>query len=234
MRTVAIVQARLGSTRLPGKVLKRIEGVPMLRHVIERLSHAYVDLVVVAIPDTPENDELAQYISDRGWPMYRGPEHDVLARYAGAAREYKADIVLRATGDEPFLDIGVVNAVLRFVEEGEADFCCNNIERTFPLGLDCEAFTAELLYECEAKAPEHQREHVTEWMREQPQDKVVGKNLRGPKELKPYLGVRLTVDTEEDLALARHIYRQLSHKPFFTTADVLAVVAASPELMRVM
>lgn len=230
MRTLAIIQARLGSTRLPRKVLCDLNGAPLLRRVVERVNRADLDGVVVAIPETPENNELFLYAKARGWTVSRGSEEDVLGRYAEAAVEHSADVIVRVTSDEPFIDPGVVNVVAQHIRDG-ADFAQAGMDGTWPIGLDVQAFTAELLRRAdeEAMSP-FDREHVVPWMDRADVRKV---NVTAPPELADYKDVRLTVDTQTDLILARSIYQGLSGLPFFTTQDVLELLDRRPELWRV-
>jgi spore coat polysaccharide biosynthesis protein SpsF len=169
MSTVAIIQARIGSTRLPAKVLLPLpNGQIVLRQVIKAARQIKgVDRVVVAIPDTTFDDLLIPHLRAENVAYFRGSEEDVLDRYYQAAEWAKADTVMRITADCPLLDPDVCAEVLKIYHmgEGEWDYVSNTLPRTFPKGLDCEVFGFELL----AEAWEHAvyqpfREHVTLWM----------------------------------------------------------------------
>jgi spore coat polysaccharide biosynthesis protein SpsF len=206
MTTVAIVQARLGSSRLPAKVLLPL---PTGRTVVEETLHrckqiAGVDIVVCAIPDTTENDILEAQVAD--WIEYlsgneppftyivRGPEHDVLARYLKAAEQVQADIILRVTSDCPLIDPVVCARVLDKLKSDDVDYCSNVHPRTFPKGLDVECFTIEALRRAEHFACSGAcREHVTLYMYTT-QDFHRGNHEQTIDQSK----VRLTLDTIED------------------------------------
>jgi len=166
MKTVCIVQARMTSTRLPGKSMMPIMGFPLIEHVLTRcILIVGVDQVVLAIPDSADSDELEVPAERVGIPVFRGPEHDVLKRYALAAKKYEADVICRITGDCPLIDPIVASLVLKPVLDGAADYCSNVHPRTYEKGLDVEVFTrwALAVADRDAKAPK-QREHVTPFM----------------------------------------------------------------------
>ena len=226
MAATCIIQARLGSTRLPGKVLEPIGGKPMLAHVVERVSRARsVGKVIVAVPTTEANTRLgAQCLAD-GWRCYGygGDENDVLGRYHEAAREMCAGkVIVRVTSDCPLVDPGLINAVVAAVESGDCDYAATHLEHTWPHGVDCEAFTRELLEEAHQNARPDQREHVTDYMREAAHVSRV--NIRAPDGMEPYKNYRLTVDTAEDLARVRAIYAAFPAAHFITTSDALSAL----------
>jgi glutamate-1-semialdehyde 2,1-aminomutase/spore coat polysaccharide biosynthesis protein SpsF len=178
-KTAVIVQARLGSTRLPAKVLLPLPtGRTVLEEVLFRCKQIPgVDVVVCAIPDTAENDTLCAHIMASSWGhgnvlstfrpvVVRGPEHDVLARYAKAAEAVNADVIMRVTSDCPLIDPEACGQVLRRRSEGGYAYACNNMPPTFPIGLDTEAFTIGILrYANETATDPLDREHVTPMMR---------------------------------------------------------------------
>lgn len=202
--TAVIVQARLGSTRLPAKVLLPLPTVPG-RTVLEEVLYRCrlipgVDVVVLATPDTAENDILASF-----WDgiIVRGPEHDVLARYAKAAGAVGADVVMRVTSDCPLIDPEVCGQVLDLFHKEKVDYCSNVLPRRFPQGLDCEVFTADALRrENERPSSPDAREHVTRGM----QDGAYAKaNLGHPQFRAP---LRWTLDTLEDYVRIWGIFEQ--------------------------
>jgi spore coat polysaccharide biosynthesis protein SpsF len=208
-RVVAIVQARMGASRLPGKVLLPLAGRPVLAHVVERVRAASeVDEVVVATTEGLPDDPVAQLGSKLGARVFRGSEIDVLSRYAGAAEASNADIVVRITADCPLIDPDVLaEMVARFhrlrAGAGLADVLTNTRVRSFPRGLDAEIFTREALRaaDAEATAP-HQREHVTPFLYENPgRFRIVDHVGRVD-----YSGYRLTLDTAEDYELLTRIF----------------------------
>lgn len=224
MKTVAIVQARMGSTRLPGKVLLDLAGEPMLARVVSRLRRARrVDAIVVATSTLASDAPIVELCAARGWACFRGSEDDVLDRYAGAARSSAADIIVRITSDCPLIDPGVVDEVCAAFA---GDYACNfHPRRTFPRGLDTEVFSRAALERChrEATAP-GEREHVTAYIYRHPEFF----DLRGvTAEGGDWSGVRWTVDTPADWAAVQAVYRHFGHDAF-TWHEALEAWEAHP------
>ena len=157
MKTVAIIQARLGSQRLPGKVLRQICGKPMIERVHQRVQRCEsIDQTVVAISDSDADDPLAEYCQSKAWNVVRGSENDVLSRYVLAAETFQADRVVRITSDCPLIDPQTVDMVANALQGH--DYACNFFpQRLFPRGLDAEAMTIEMLHRLDdhAKSPRH-------------------------------------------------------------------------------
>lgn len=231
MRVVAIVQARMGSSRLPGKVLADLCGDTMLARVVARLrAAARVDDVVIATSVAPADAAVAREAARLGAACFRGPEADVLARYAGAARAARADAIVRVTADCPLLDPGVVDAVIAALRSG-ADYASNTIQRTFPRGLDAEALHRGALEEIARRATSPAaREHVTAYVMEDP-DRF---RIRQVLAARDDSDLRFTVDTPEDLALVRALCSLLGLggriRPY---GDLVAAVRARPELLAI-
>lgn len=226
MTTAVIVQARMGSTRLPGKVMEPIEGRPVLAHVLTRCAAiAGSDLVVCAVPDSGESAPLEAVARDCGARVHRGPETDVLGRYLGAARAVGADVVMRVTSDCPLIDPEICGAVLALRAREDAGYAANNMPRSFPHGLDCEAFTTAALAEADRSTREpYDREHVTPWLRRAPQVARANLASRDPA-LERH---RWTLDFPEDLAFVRAVFAALPRGSRGLMDDVLAVLAAHP------
>jgi spore coat polysaccharide biosynthesis protein SpsF len=225
-RTVAIVQARLGSTRLPRKVLLDLEGEPMLARVVHRVQRTRnVDAVIIATTTESRDDELAQLCKERGWTCSRGSEQDVLDRYYVAAREADADTIVRITSDCPLIDPGVVDAVISKLQETAADYASNVSPRTFPRGLDTEAFTFSTLEKLwrEDRNPAW-REHVTTLVHKAPEQFRAASVVSD----EDCSGERWTVDTPEDLELVRRIYRHFGNDDF-GWKDGLALMRQHPD-----
>ena len=204
MTTLAIVQARMGSTRLPGKVLAELGGRPMLARVVERLRRARtLDGVVVATSRGAGDDPVARLCAELGVPVYRGSEEDVLDRYARAAEEFGADVVVRITADCPLVDPAVVDLVVERFRAADADYASNTLERTYPQGLDVEVFRREALEAAaqEAKEP-WERAHVTPFLYRHPERFALA-SVRQERDASRH---RWTVDTPEDLELVRELY----------------------------
>jgi len=227
MKTVAIVQARMGSTRLPGKVMKPVEGRPMIALLLARLARAQtLDEIVVATSDDPANEPLAAEVLTLGHRCFRGSERDVLDRYLRAAREAGADIVVRITGDCPLVDPAVVDAVVRRLRESGADYCSNVAPATFPDGLDTEAFTLAALETAarETQAP-FDHEHVTPYLRQPGRFKTV--NVEHAPAVQ---GQRWTVDEPEDLAVIRQVFAHFAPDIHFGWQQVLDLTRTAPAL----
>lgn len=229
MRVVAVVQARMGSTRLPGKVLYDLGGEPMLARVVGRLTRAAtVAEVVVATTIEPADQAVVDLCATRGWPHTRGSEADVLDRYHQAATTHRADVVVRITADCPMIDPGVVDEVVQALLDrlSAIDYVSNVVPtRSFPHGLDVEAFTAAALERAwrEDDNPAW-REHVTPYLYRRP-DLFRTHCVVHPED---HGTVRWTVDTPDDFARAAAVYRHFGHDRF-TWAEALAADQAHPE-----
>lgn len=231
MTTAVVVQARMGSSRLPGKVMKMLAGQTVLHHVLRRCGAIPgCDVVVCAVPDESASAPLQSIATDCGAEIFRGSEGDVLARYCGAAAAVKADIVMRVTSDCPLIDPNICGDVLALRKRESADYASNNSPRTFPHGLDCEAFTVTALAEADANATSRDdREHVTPWLRRAAHLKRV--NLDSGNAA--LAGNRWTLDYEEDLAFFEALFAKLPKGGQSSMADVLAVLAAHPEIAQI-
>jgi len=232
MRIEIFIQARMGSTRLPGKTLKPILGKPMLSYQIERLRRSKkADTIVVVIPDTSENNILELYCKQEQIPCFRGSEEDVLARYYHAAMERKADAIVRITSDCPLIDAAIIDQAISIFCEGDYDYVSNTLIKTFPRGLDVEVFsTKALAYAFHHTDHQHEREHVTPYFYQHP-DLFRLKNISSNMNLAHH---RWTVDTPEDLELIMRIFERLyPQNPEFTTNDVLALFEIYPELYSI-
>lgn len=213
MRAVAIIQARMGSSRLPGKVLRDLCGTSMLARGIERLRRARsLADIVVATTDGHEDDAIVGEATRLGVGVFRGSATDVLSRYQGAARAARAEAVVRVTSDCPLVDPEVVDAVVALLKPS-VDYASNTHDiRSFPRGLDCEAFHADTLERMArmAESPAA-REHVTVFVREQP---ALFRTAQLVAEVDDS-DLRWTVDTEADFALVMELYQryQLAEHP---------------------
>lgn len=231
-RTVAIVQARMSSSRLPGKVLKEINGKPMIAHVVERTRRAgSVNFVAVATTTDAADDAVERWCQESQTACYRGNMFDVLDRYYQAARLYAADIIVRVTADCPVIDPQVIDDTVAAFHAHNADFSANRLPppwgRTFPIGLDTEVCRFTALERAWKEAREdHEREHVMPYLYDTPGRFTVYQLNTMPD----YGTLRWTVDTPEDLEFIRAVFALLQDKENFTWLDVLAVTQAHPEL----
>lgn len=227
-KVVAIIQARLGSTRLPGKVLLDLAGEPMLARVVDRTRRAQtLDDVVVATTVQPADDVITHLCAERGWPCFRGSEEDVLDRYYRAAQAHQADVVVRITSDCPFIDPGVVDKVVSTFLDAKADYASNCLERTYPRGLDTEVMTRSALERAWRQATQHyQRVHVTPYLHQNP-DLFRLLSVTNDRDYSHY---RWTVDTPEDLAFIRTVYERLGNDDTVEWTDVLVLLEREPAL----
>ena len=232
MRRVAIVQARMGSTRLPGKVMADIEGAPMLQRVLERLQRCEsLDDIVVATTELPEDDQLVALATglDVCWFRFGGAPDEVLHRYVWAARSAVADIVVRVTGDCPLIDPEVVDRVAWAMMD-DVDYVSNIMQRTYPKGLDVEAFHMDVLERVDRMAFSNEaHEHVTWLIREESPALFVRGHV---VDRENNSDLNWSVDTAEDLERVRAIYRELglaerplSYRDVVTYARGLAAAA---------
>ena len=208
-RVVAVVQARNGSERLPEKVLVRLGDKPVIAHVLGALEAATtVDEVVLATTEAPVDDRLAELGSELGFRVHRGSEDDVLGRFVDAIAGDPADVVLRQTGDNPLLDPGIVDTAVAEYLKGGCDYVSNNMERSWPRGMDVEVVSREALERShtEGKRPED-REHVTVFVRTHPELFRIRQVHALPQETWPDL--RLTLDTPADLELLTRVFAEL-------------------------
>lgn len=228
-QVVAILQARMSSTRLPGKVMAPILGRPMLVRQVERLRRcAGLDLLVVATSDQPADDLIAVVCVEEGVACFRGSLADVLDRFYQCAKAHAADHVVRLTGDCPLTDPQMVDELVRFYLAGDFDYAANCRPPTLPDGLDAEVFTFAALEAAWRGATDpFEREHVVPFIIRRPERFRMG-NWAWPQDLS---GLRWTVDEPEDLAFATRVYEALyPGTPEFGFRDVLDLLKRRPEL----
>lgn len=228
-RTGVIVQARIGSSRLPGKVLMRLGDRTVLAHVLERcLAICGINVVCCAVPDGPADDRVAEEARRSGAEVFRGSETDVLDRYYRAAATFRLDVILRVTADCPLLDPGVCGDVLSLRSAAGADYACNNLPPSWPHGLDCEAMTFAWLERAahEASQP-YEREHVTPFIRTHPAAWRVNLPMPGAGAAQH----RWTLDNDRDLRFLRALVARIPMgRAAWGHALPLAIVEADPSL----
>lgn len=233
-RVVAIIQARMGSTRLPGKTLADVNGKPMLEHVVSRVQRCeLVDEIVIATTTHPGDGPIIALCDCLHVRAIAGSEEDVLDRYATAARETSAEVIVRFTADCPLLDAALSDDVIReFLSRG-VDFASNCLERTFPRGVETEVISRDLLDTLDrtAKQP-YEREHVTAHLYVNEHAYRMASITAADELQLPEL--RLCVDTAEDLALIREIYQRLGRDGrYFTIRDVVELIDREPHLAQI-
>lgn len=228
---LAILQGRLSSTRLPGKVLKEINGKPMILQQIDRLKHSKkIDKLVVATSVDPSDDELVQLLQHEGIDVRRGPLNDVVERFGLVADEFNPETIVRLTADCPLADAQVIDEVItRHIETG-SDYTSNVLEPTFPDGLDVECISSSAFSKLRASnlsIPE--REHVTMGLYSHPEDYSLTSVTQQPDRS----SLRWTVDVQEDLDFVRRVYQHLyDENQYFGQKEILDLLQIHPELSR--
>lgn len=229
-RTVIIAQARMGSTRLPGKTMMDLGGAPVVDRVLSRCARVEgVQEVVLATTDLPEDDSLVRHVEEGGFRVVRGSSDDVLSRYVLAAETSSADVIVRVTCDCPLIDPGIVADTIQSFASGDGvDYCSNTLVRTFPLGMDTEVFHRAALEKADQEARQQQeREHVTPYIYQHPEAFSL-LSVTAPA-WAHWPELRLTIDEDVDLELARRIVEGVG--PDADLWTILGFVAQNPELV---
>jgi len=234
MKIGAIIQARMGSTRLPEKVMKNLQGKTVLEHVIERVKQSkLIDEIIIATT-THERDTAIESEALRcGVKAFRGSEDDVLSRYYYAAKENNLDVVVRITSDCPLIDPRIIDDIVQFYKNNNYDIVTNagnDVEnRTYPRGLDVEILSFDILENAYINASEkYQREHVTPYIYEVVQNKFYYKNQSD------YSKYRWTLDTDEDFQLIKEIYKVLYKGVHdFYMDDIISLINEQPSLQLI-
>lgn len=227
MKIVAIIQARMDSTRLYGKVLLDLCGKPLIQRVIDRVACSDVDEIIVATTKSADDDVLIKWCKENSVDFFCGSENNVLERFYECAKRCNADVVVRVTADDPFKDASVINDAIDILISEKYDYVSNTILPTFPEGVDIEAFTFNALERCFNEATlNSEKEHVTPY---------IWKNvnifyLYNLTHTQDISSLRWTVDYKEDLDFSRAVYKYLEHKQCFLMNDVLSVLSRHPEL----
>lgn len=232
MKTVIIVQARMTSTRLPGKVLKTVLGKTLLEYQIERLQRVKLaDQIVIATTTNNTDQPIIDLCQRLSIPYYRGSEEDVLSRYYEAATLYKTDTVVRLTSDCPLIDPTVIDEVINYYNENKCDYVSNTLDRTYPRGMDTEVFSYKVLKEAFDNAIElPEREHVTPFIYRRPEQYCLG----SVKLITNQSQYRWTVDTLEDFELIEKILSTLyPTNPEFSMQDCLELLQRHPKWERI-
>lgn len=232
MSVIAMIQARMTSSRLPGKVLEPVLGEPMLWRMVERVHHArQIDRVVVIISREPSDDPLWRFCHNRSIDCFRGPLNDVLGRFWLAAQRYRPDHIVRLTADCPLIDPEVIDAVVAQHLADNNDYTSNCLEYSLPDGLDVEVVSYTALERLAHSANRlSEREHVTLGIRHRGEGFQTGSWVARTK----LSGMRWTVDYPQDLEFVRQVFNGLyPNNPDFGLSDVLALLAERPELHRI-
>lgn len=232
MKIAAIVQARMGSTRLPGKVLEDVAGKPMLWHLVNRLKRARsLNSIIIATTNNAIDKPILKFARDFGIECYAGNETDVLDRYYQAATEFNVDIICRITADCPLVDPQVLDKTIQCFLKADCDYASNASKPTYPDGLDVEVFSFSTLKKLWQEARlASEREHVTPYIRNNPEKfKIV--DVQNDVDLSYF---RWTVDNKEDLELVRQIYHHLYvEDSIFYMSDILELFRSNPHLKHI-
>lgn len=229
MNTIAIVQARMGSSRLPGKVMRQINGVPMIELLLHRLNIAkHLDKVIVATTTNENDHELVEYVKKLGYEVFQGSEDDVLERYYQAAKLHKPDTIVRITGDCPLVDPELVDEVIEAFESQNVDFLSNTLPPTFPDGLDIAVFSYRVLKRANQEATtKHEREHVSPYIRESGKFKLG--NFSNSAD---YSSERWTVDDISDFKVIESIFNYFKPRKDFSWHEVITLRHEKPDLFQ--
>lgn len=233
-RVDAIIEARMGSTRLPGKVLLPIVGKPVIELLIERLKIAKkINNIILATTTKPEDDVIEKFCRENNIKCFRGFSEDVLGRVYCAAKRYNSDIVVEVTGDCPLLDPWLIDECIHIFLKSDYDYLSNFIEQTYPPGIDVQIFKFRVLGEIEHLAKDERfREHVTLYILKHP-EKYKLYNVTAPAEL-CCSDWHLELDEHKDYELIKKIYENLYPKnPKFSTMDVINLLKANPDWLKI-
>lgn len=228
---IAVLQARIGSSRLPNKVLLKIKGKTLLELYINRVKQSrLIDKIIIATTTRSEDDEIEKISHKLGIECFRGSENDLLDRHYQCAKEYHADVVVRITPDDPFVDYRVIDRAIQIFKDNQVDFVTNHFEPTYPEGLDVEVYSIHALEKLwkEAKLFS-EREHVFPYIQSnQDQFKIV--NFTQDKD---YSYLRWTIDYECDYKMTKVVYDYLyDKKPIFLQEDILKLLEKHPEISK--
>lgn len=234
-KVLCIVQARMGSERLPGKVMKKLGNVPMIAHTLSRAaSGRTVDQVVLATSDKPSEKEMVDYLTENGWQVFTGDEENVLKRYVDCEAVYHGDIIIRVTGDCPFIDGNIIDHVVSYFLMNDFDYVRLDVPDTFIRGFDVEVFSREAMLrtydiarQIEGNSP--YKEHVTYYMYKHPEEFKIGYVRGSALYNKDY---RLCVDTPEDFELVTKVYEALDN-PYAAAREIVKYLEEHPEVAAI-
>ncbi|WP_419797491.1 MAG: cytidylyltransferase domain-containing protein [Terasakiella sp.] len=231
---VATIQARMTSTRLPGKILKPALERPLLAYMVERLRHIpSVDDILLCTTVNETDDVLVDFAKEQGILCYRGSEHNVMSRVLEAAQEYEVDTIVETTSDCPLIDPDICEQVIRHYFDTKVDYCSNIYKRTYPIGMDVQIFKTDVLADAYSRTEdEEEREHVSLFIYRHPELYDL-QWIEAPKGLHdPHL--RLTLDTAEDYEMICKVFEALyPNNKNFTLCDVLDFLQENPDVRAI-
>lgn len=231
---IAVIQVRMGSTRLPGKALKEVLGRPLLAYLVQRVQGAaFIDKILIATTDNPVDDAIVDFCGAYSLECFRGSENDVLERFAKAIEKQKAEIIVRICGDCPLIDARVIDKVIQYYTDNYPvyDYVSNTLIRSYPRGMDVEVFSKKSLFKSAKEATKHsEREHVTPYI-------YRNENLFKIASVQHVLdtsSIRLTVDTQEDFLLISKILEKLfPENEEFGFEDIVSLLRKNPDWLEI-
>ena len=232
MTVTAIIQARMGSSRLPGKVLKEVNGKPLLLHQIERLKTCrWIDQLLIATTNDQQDNQIVEFCEKYNLAVFRGSENNVLERYYKAWEKFGGETIVRLTSDCPIIDAEIVDETIKYYLNNNFDYVSNTLERTFPRGLDTEVFSADALkVSYNSAILERDKEHVTPYIYTNP-DKFKLGFYKGEKNYSKY---RWTVDTEEDFELINLLLNEYKGKEMdLKLKEAIRLMEANPNWFEI-
>lgn len=233
MKVNAIIQARCGSTRLPGKIFMEIDGNPLLWHVVNRLT--YVDLIddiVIATTTDKKDDKVEEWCEKNEINCFRGSEDDVLSRFYNAAIEFPCDVIVRVTADDPFKEPSIIDNIIRKLIDENLDLSTNVFPPSYPEGLDCEVFTFDVLKTMEKTTNDpYDHEHVTPYIYNHSNEFKIG-NITSSHQLSSF---RWTIDNKEDYEMVNAIYekRKEENEGILLMQEILEILEENPEIAEI-
>jgi spore coat polysaccharide biosynthesis protein SpsF len=229
-----LLQARMGSTRLPRKTMMEIEGKPMLWHIVNRLKQSKLkDRIIIITTNLPEDDIIVKFAKENKIEYFRGSENNVLDRYFQAAKQFKTEIVVRATADDPLKDPKIVDNVIKaFLDNPGLHYVSNTIKPTFPEGIDIEVMSFAALEKANNECTDNFfREHVTHEITQNRRKEYRLLNIEYNKDISH---MRWTVDNPEDLKFAKEVYKHLyKEDEIFHMGDILKLLETHPEILKI-
>ena len=233
MKVNAIIQARCGSTRLPGKIFMEINGKPLLWHVVNRLKYTeLIDDIIVATTTDSKDDATEEWCNKNEIKCYRGSEDNVLNRFYMASVAFPCDVIVRVTADDPFKEPSIVDRIIKKLIDENLDIACNVFPPSFPEGLDCEVLKFNVLETMEKTTNDpYDREHVTPYIYNHPEKFKIG-NLTSSRQLSNY---RWTIDNEEDYEMVNAIYekRKNQQEEILLMEEILEILEENPEIASI-
>lgn len=233
MKVNAIIQARYGSTRLPGKIFMEIDGKPLLWHVVNRLTYAdLIDEIIIATTTNPKDNAVEEWCKENNINCFRGSEDDVLSRFYNASVEFPSEVIVRVTADDPFKEPSVIDSVIKKLIDEQLDLSTNVFPPSYPEGLDCEVFTFNVLQTMEKTTNDpYDREHVTPYIYNNPDKFKIG-NITSVHQLSSY---RWTIDNQEDYDMVNEIYRKRKDKSkgILLMQEIFEILEENPEIASI-